>query len=77
MHGIIVICCSYKYVFILKFTHFFQVDLATVMAEMYQKGDADKNEKLELKEFIRGMMDHPVTSKIMSIKNIDALLELM
>jgi len=47
------------------------------MAEMYQKGDADKNEKLELKEFIRGMMDHPVTSKIMSIKNIDALLELM
>lgn len=54
-----------------------KVDLATVMAEMYQKGDADKNEKLELKEFIRGMMDHPVTSKIMSIKNIDALLELM
>merc|ERR1719286_109816 len=41
-----------------------KIDLATVMAEMYHKGDADKNEKLELKEFISGMMDHPVTSKI-------------
>merc|ERR1711929_61301 len=54
-----------------------KVDLATVMAEMYHKGDADKNEKLELKEFISGMMDHPVTSKILQIKKIDALLEIM
>ena len=51
------------------------MDLATVMAEMFQKGDADKNEKLELKEFIRGMLDHPVTSKIIAIKTIDSLLE--
>ena len=40
------------------------------MAEMYQVGDKDKNEKLELKEFIRGMMEHPVTSKIIRIKKI-------
>merc|ERR1711874_35796 len=50
-----------------------KVDLATVMAEMYRKGDADKNEKLELKEFVEGMMSHPVTSKIIAIKTIDAL----
>jgi len=54
-----------------------KVDLATVMAEMFQKGDADSNEKLELAEFKRGMLDHPVTSKILQIKTIDALLELM
>merc|ERR1712098_883190 len=30
-----------------------KVDLATVMAEMYHKGDADKNEKLEVGEFCR------------------------
>jgi|ERR1711915_89640 len=54
-----------------------KVDLATVMAEMYHKGDADKNEKLEVGEFCRGMLDHPVTSKILQIKTIDALLELM
>merc|ERR1711902_415992 len=53
-----------------------KVDLATVMAEMYRKGDADKNEKLELKEFVEGMMSHPVTSKIIAIKTIDALLEM-
>merc|ERR1711937_883740 len=54
-----------------------KVDLATVMAEMFQKGDKDKNEKLEVKEFCEGMTSHPVTSKILSIKTIDALLELM
>jgi len=54
-----------------------KIDLATVMAEMYHKGDADKNEKLELKEFISGMMEHPVTSKILQIKKIDALLDIM
>merc|ERR1712168_1513436 len=53
-----------------------KVDLATVMAEMYRKGDADKNEKLELKELVEGMMSHPVTSKIIAIKTIDALLEM-
>jgi hypothetical protein len=40
------------------------------MAEMYHKGDIDKNEKLELQEFIRGMLEHPVTSKILRIKKI-------
>eukprot|EP00088_Acartia_fossae_P011942 TRINITY_DN1609_c0_g2_i1.p1 TRINITY_DN1609_c0_g2~~TRINITY_DN1609_c0_g2_i1.p1 ORF type:complete len:205 (-),score=74.37 TRINITY_DN1609_c0_g2_i1:32-610(-) len=54
-----------------------KVDLATVMAEMYQKGDADKNEKLELKEFTEGMLSHPVTSKILGIKTIDALLQIL
>jgi Ca2+-binding EF-hand superfamily protein len=54
-----------------------KVDLATVMAEMFQKGDADKNEKLELKEFVDGMLLHPVTSKIIGIKTIDALLEIL
>lgn len=47
------------------------------MAEMFRKGDADKNEKLELKEFIDGMLSHPVTAKIIGIKTIDALLEIM
>merc|ERR1712060_528984 len=54
-----------------------KVDLATVMAEMFHKGDADKNEKLEMKEFVAGMLDHPVTAKIIQIKTIDALLDLM
>jgi hypothetical protein len=40
------------------------------MAEMYHVGDKDKNQKLELKEFIRGMLEHPVTSKIIRIKKI-------
>ena len=53
------------------------VDMATVMAEMFQRGDADKNEKLEMKEFCDGMTSHPVTAKILNIKTIDALLELM
>jgi hypothetical protein len=30
-----------------------QVDMATVMAEMYDLGDKDHNEKLEKREFIR------------------------
>lgn len=47
------------------------------MAEMFQKSDKDKNEMLDLAEFTRGMLEHPVTSKILQIKKIDALLELM
>ena len=54
-----------------------KVDLAATMAEMFQKSDKDKNEKLDLAEFTRGMLEHPVTSKILQIKKIDALLELM
>merc|ERR1711887_389883 len=51
-------------------------ELLNLMSEMYRKGDADKNEKLELNEFVEGMMSHPVTSKIIGIKTIDALLEM-
>merc|ERR1712211_229915 len=46
-----------------------KVDLATVMAEMFHQGDADKNEKLEMKEFVAGMLDHPVTAKIIQINH--------
>ena len=55
----------------------FQIDLATVMAEMFQLGDKDKNDVLERDEFIKGMLEHPVTSKILRIKKIDAILELL
>merc|ERR1712025_836845 len=49
-------------------------DMATVMAEVYNLGDRDRNEKLERTEFINGMMGHPVTKKLLEIKTIDALL---
>jgi Ca2+-binding EF-hand superfamily protein len=54
-----------------------QVDMATVMAEMFHLGDKDKNMKLDRDEFIKGMGEHPVTSKILRIKKIDELLALM
>merc|ERR1711872_983325 len=54
-----------------------KVDLATTMAEMFHKSDKDKNDNLDLNEFIKGMLDHPVTSKILQLKKIDAILELM
>merc|ERR1712200_240737 len=54
-----------------------KVDLATTMAEMFHKSDKDKNDNLDLNEFIKGMLDHPVTSKILQMKKIDAILELM
>ena len=47
------------------------------MAEMFQLGDKDKNDVLERDEFIKGMLEHPVTSKILRIKKIDAILELL
>jgi len=50
------------------------LDMATVMAEMYNIGDRDKNEQLDKAEFIRGMMDHPATKKLLAVKTIDALL---
>merc|ERR1712080_344429 len=52
-------------------------DPATVMAEMFHRGDADGNEKLEHDEFVKGMYDHPVTRKILEIKTIDGLIELL
>merc|ERR1711973_223340 len=54
-----------------------KVDLAKTMAEMFQKADMNKDDVMDLKEFKRGMMEHPVTSKIFQIKKIDAILELM
>jgi hypothetical protein len=51
-----------------------QVDLATVMAEMFHVGDKDKNEKLEQQEFIKGMLEHPVTNKILRIKKIGKII---
>jgi len=53
------------------------VDVATIIAEMFHRGDADGNAQLELNEFIKGMMEHPVTSKILSVKKIDELLQLL
>merc|ERR1719190_341314 len=52
-------------------------DMATVMAEMFHLGDKDGNFKLDRDEFVKGMMEHPVTSKILRIKKIDELLALM
>merc|ERR1711951_155907 len=51
------------------------VDMATVMAEMFQKGDKNKDDKLTKAEFVAGMTGHPVIAKILAHKTIDALLE--
>jgi len=50
------------------------VDMATVMAEMFQSGDRNNDEKLTKGEFSKGMMNHPVISKLLEVKTIDALL---
>ena len=68
---------TYCPIFLCKILIFLQVDLATTMAEMFHKSDKDKNDNLDLNEFIKGMLDHPVTSKILQMKKIDAILELM
>merc|ERR1711955_10375 len=47
-----------------------KVDLAKTLAEMFQKADMNKDEVMDLKEFQRGVMDHPVTGKIFQIKKI-------
>merc|ERR1719244_1777279 len=49
-------------------------ELLSLMSVFIEIGEG-KNEKLEVKEFCEGMTSHPVTSKILSIKTIDALLE--
>lgn len=51
------------------------VDMATVMAEMFQKGDKNKDDLLNREEFVLGMTTHPVTAKLLNVKTIDALLE--
>jgi len=50
------------------------VDMATTMAEVFQKGDKNKDDLLNKQEFITGMTKHPVTAKILEVKTIDALL---
>merc|ERR1712212_472634 len=52
-------------------------ELYETMAEMFKVADKNKDDVLELEEFKRGMMEHPVTSKILRIKKIDAILETM
>eukprot|EP00092_Neocalanus_flemingeri_P024026 GFUD01026060.1.p1 GENE.GFUD01026060.1~~GFUD01026060.1.p1 ORF type:complete len:194 (-),score=54.22 GFUD01026060.1:303-884(-) len=54
-----------------------KTDLAKTMAEMFKVADVNKDDVLELKEFQKGVMEHPVTAKIFRIKNIDAILDLM
>merc|ERR1712098_496447 len=53
------------------------VDLAKTMAEVFKVADKNKDDVLELGEFKKGMLEHPVTSKILRIKKIDAILENM
>merc|ERR1711884_268763 len=52
-----------------------KVDMATVMAEMFQRGDQNKDDKLTKAEFVAGMTGHPVIAKILAHKTIDSLLE--
>merc|ERR1712111_106768 len=53
------------------------LDLAKVMAEMFKLGDKNKDEVLELAEFKAGMVEHPVTGKILREKTLDSLLATM
>merc|ERR1719275_430997 len=48
------------------------LDLAKVMAEMFKQGDKNKDDVLELAEFKAGMIEHPVTGKILREKTLDA-----
>merc|ERR1712110_159058 len=50
------------------------VDMAKTMAEVFSLGDTNKDEKLSKVEFVQGMKQHPVTSKLLSVKKIDDLL---
>merc|ERR1711884_590056 len=49
--------------------------VATVVAEMFQRGDQNKDDKLTKAEFVAGMTGHPVIAKILAHKTIDSLLE--
>ena len=51
------------------------VDMAKTMAEVFSLGDINRDDKLSRVEFVQGMKSHPVMSKILSMKTIDALLE--
>ena len=51
------------------------VDMAKTMAEVFSLGDINKDDKLSKVEFVQGMKSHPVMSKILNLKTIDALLD--
>merc|ERR1712080_472267 len=53
------------------------VDLAKTMAEVFKKADANQDEVMDFNEFKEGMLSHPLTSKILREKTLDALLEPM
>merc|ERR1712223_1507184 len=50
------------------------VDMAKTMAEVFSIGDINRDEKLSKVEFVQGMKQHPVTSKLLNVKKIDDLL---
>merc|ERR1711973_467469 len=50
-------------------------ELLNMMAEMFQRGDQNKDDKLTKAEFVAGMTGHPVIAKILAHKTIDSLLE--
>merc|ERR1712109_384092 len=56
---------------------FYLFYLAKVMAEMFKLGDKNKDDVLELAEFKAGMVEHPVTGKILREKTLDSLLATM
>ena len=51
------------------------VDMAKTMAEVFSLGDINRDDKLSRVEFVQGMKSHPVMSKILGMKTIDALLD--
>jgi len=53
------------------------VDLAKTMAEVFKKADANADDVMDFNEFKEGMLSHPLTSKILREKTLDALLEPM
>merc|ERR1712059_1754 len=54
-----------------------KIDLAKMMAEMFKCGDKNKDDVLELAEFKKGMVEHPITGNILRTKKLDSLLATM
>jgi Ca2+-binding EF-hand superfamily protein len=54
-----------------------EVDLAKTMAEMFKRADKNKDDALEWHEFKAGMMEHPLTHKILTDNTLDSLLAAM
>jgi len=47
------------------------------MAEMFKRADKNKDDVLEWPEFKAGMMEHPLTNKILTDNTLDSLLAAM